>query len=68
MDGQTPSQNSKRKVEIGHEVIKPYLEGLDDLLKKMALEIGDYGGLKELNHLFAAVEFNYFKRIWISRW
>jgi len=57
MDDQTPSQNSKRKVEIDHKVIKPYLERLDDLLKKIALEIGDYSGVKGLNHLFAAFDF-----------
>jgi len=68
MDDQTPSQNSKGKVEIDHEVIKLYLRRLDNLLKKMALEIEDYSGVKGLNYLFAAFDFNEFKRLWISRW
>jgi len=58
MDGQPQSQNSERKLEIDYKVIKPYLEKLDDLLKRTALEIEDYGGTKGLNHLFVAADVN----------
>jgi len=58
MDGQPQSQNSERKLEIDYKVIKPYLEKLDDLLKRTALEIEDYGEVRGLNHLFVAADVN----------
>jgi hypothetical protein len=58
MDDQPQSQNSERKLEIDYEVIKPYLEKLDDLLKRTALEIENYGRMKGLNHLSVAANVN----------
>lgn len=66
MDDQPQSQNSERKLEIGYEVIKPYLEKLDDLLKRTALEIKYEneifnGGSERLNYLSVAADVNDFK-------